>query len=518
MSNIQGIEINGITKKVAQFADDLWAPSKLNRLSFDSLLHEFQLFASYSGMNINYNKTTIMRVTSLQYAKAQYYSRLPLVWSDGPNTVLGIVIHKEVSIMTELIYRNISIKAQNIASIRSARSLTLLGKIQVWNTLISSLFVYRLQCLPSPSKQIYAEYDKILTAFLWDGKKSKIKRLIRNFKEGGLKLMDLATKNASLKIAWVFKLIRTPVTFWTSIAHYFLPTNDALVWDCNLTSKDIVKTYSTSFWIDVLRAWSEIHFKILENVLDIKNQVIWCNSNIKIKRTMLCNKRLIALRLFKVEHVYNELENRFMTFQELINNYGNIMDFVTYFGILKVIPVDWKNILPANANCVQSKTIFDLFPEGCKHVSTAYWLLISRIPQITDSKKLMWEMELKIKIPDSSWSKIYSEILKITISTKLRYFHYRCVYRLITTNVHRCRWDPTITNLCTFCTNTSETTIHLFFECEYVSKIWKLLSRWLKNFCNIKLNFCKSNVLLNNYTGSYQMLINVLILITKQYI
>ena len=86
------------------------------------------------------------------------------------------------------------------------RTITPLGKIQVINSLVSTLVVYKMLCLPNPTIAFMSEYMEIISHFLW-GKSNKFRydRVIQNYEHGGLKLVDLESKNAALKLSWVLK-------------------------------------------------------------------------------------------------------------------------------------------------------------------------------------------------------------------------------------------------------------------------------------------------------------------------
>ena len=49
--------------------------------------------------------------------------------------------------------------------------------------------------------------NKLLFEFLWDGKGDKIKRehIIRDYEQGGLRMIDIHTFNKSLKASWIKK-------------------------------------------------------------------------------------------------------------------------------------------------------------------------------------------------------------------------------------------------------------------------------------------------------------------------
>ena len=81
------------------------------------------------------------------------------------------------------------------------------GKIQVFKSLVASKPVYVATMIPVP--QNFRDILKSLhREFIWNGKKAKIKHssLIGEYRDGGLKDVDIDGKILSLKILWVRQL------------------------------------------------------------------------------------------------------------------------------------------------------------------------------------------------------------------------------------------------------------------------------------------------------------------------
>ena len=93
---VQGINISGCKKLLGQYVDDLWTATKYQRDSFNAQIRIFHEYQLVTGLAINYNKTEIMCVGSLQKSDAELYSGLPLKWSDGPITILGLSIFQHI--------------------------------------------------------------------------------------------------------------------------------------------------------------------------------------------------------------------------------------------------------------------------------------------------------------------------------------------------------------------------------------------------------------------------------------
>ena len=80
------------------------------------------------------------------------------------------------------------------------RKLTLLGRINIVKTLGLSELIYYASVLCIP-KHFAKEINKISFNFIWEGKPAKVKRstIIREKKNGGLKMLDLEIMDKALK-------------------------------------------------------------------------------------------------------------------------------------------------------------------------------------------------------------------------------------------------------------------------------------------------------------------------------
>ena len=65
-------------------------------------------------------------------------------------------------------------QAKEITENWANRRLSLVGKVQVINTLIASLFVYKMMVLPRIPDSLIAQMNEIFNKFIWAGHKPKI--------------------------------------------------------------------------------------------------------------------------------------------------------------------------------------------------------------------------------------------------------------------------------------------------------------------------------------------------------
>ena len=196
--NIQGVSIVDLKLLIAQFADDTQLFLK-NEKAVKEAVSALTDIEANMGLMVNYAKISIHCLGKALVFDCKY----PIVWDPGGLEILGIPIDIE----PESQYENLLSKADNVLRAWSKHKLTLVGKVIIVNTLITPLFVYSMQVLPSPSKNFFEKFDKLILQFLWGSKKSKIPlKILYNAKtEGGLGLVNLRWKNESLKAVWVMR-------------------------------------------------------------------------------------------------------------------------------------------------------------------------------------------------------------------------------------------------------------------------------------------------------------------------
>ena len=101
-------------------------------------------------------------------------------------------------------YSNLLSTIQTLSKNWAYRSLTVLGKIQVCNSLLLSQFWYHTPILFTPNNSIFTQIFKGIRNFLdlSENKQAKVSydKLIQDYKKGGQKLQDLFLKD------WAFKV------------------------------------------------------------------------------------------------------------------------------------------------------------------------------------------------------------------------------------------------------------------------------------------------------------------------
>ena len=89
--DIKGITIGKATVKSGQFADDLWASLK-NQESVNAMLKLLEEFYHFSGLRINPEKCSVLRIGPWRNSDAKYYTLKRLFWSPDSIRILGFHI------------------------------------------------------------------------------------------------------------------------------------------------------------------------------------------------------------------------------------------------------------------------------------------------------------------------------------------------------------------------------------------------------------------------------------------
>ena len=172
--------------------------------------------------------------------------------------ILGVWVHEDISEQTSLNYDEIIQKTQATFNDWKHRQLSLTGKVQIFNSLIASLYVYKMSVLANMPEKYVMLIEKMLEEFLWNGRRAKIplKRLYALWQEGGYNLVNIRIKDESLKFSWVSYVMKNEscrAQMYESLGNYLQDD----IWRCNLNTQDINTMFGTGFWQDVLKTWTK---------------------------------------------------------------------------------------------------------------------------------------------------------------------------------------------------------------------------------------------------------------------
>ena len=111
-----------------------------------------------------------------------------------------------------------------------------------------------------------------------------------------------------------------------------------------------------------------------------------------------------------------------------------------------------------------------------------------------------WNNKLHIDYDLSQWSSVFKVPFSCTnkTDTKLRWFQFRLIHRILGTNLFLFKINKADSNTCTFCKTEEESLIHLFCSCTYSGNFWSSLVSWIKDKTHISLHLDNQTILFGN--------------------
>ena len=189
---IKGLSFKEVLHLLNQYADDMDVAMENDQETLDRVLQHIHDFHYHTGFLLSYEKTTIYRVGSLRKSDTKLYTEADIRWTSDSINVLGVDIHADEKKLMQLNYQKVTDRVDDILKLWSKRQLSLLGKVNIINTLIGSLFVYKMAVLPKLPESYIKQLNAKMNNFLWNGHRPKIPlRVLQSDKhDGGVKLID----------------------------------------------------------------------------------------------------------------------------------------------------------------------------------------------------------------------------------------------------------------------------------------------------------------------------------------
>lgn len=164
------------------------------------------------------------------------------------------------------------------------------------------------------------------------------------------------------------------------------------------------------------------------DVSDVVQQGLWYNSLIKVGGKPFCINSALKAGLVKIKDIIDDT-GAFLTYNTLILKYGQVMSWFQYHQLLSSIHPQWKVELKENFQYVQNFVLVTKFQdlEGeTKWSKIVYDEMIERnYEECLFWKNARWNRYLDINLSIEEFAGHFRNIIKSTISTKLRDFQFR---------------------------------------------------------------------------------------------
>ena len=520
--DIKGISIGKKEYKIKQFADDSQTMSIYDLDSINATIKNFLDYGKVSGSTINYDKSAdIMRIGPIRNTNVSLPLEYKVSWTNGPIEVLGISLLPDIKETAIVNYTTVLGKIKKTIELWSSQKLTLYGKISIINSVLLSKLIYRFSCLPSPNEMTIKSIEDQFIEFLWGSKKRHAisKGTITNSRLNfGLKFPCLITKDKSLKVAWVKRILDNDVTCISPFLEEYIPLNLHLFFQCNLKASDLNRSWRqkpSSFWLDVLTTWCDANYRKPNEIEEPDNEILWFNSNIKIDGTVVFIESMYKKGVLKVSHLKKE-DNSLLTYEEFLLKFpGTRIHFLQYLSIINAMPINYKNRALATD---PKKTAIDLYLKVKKVPKKFYNTSIERsdyFPFRAFERHARQLPNLERDTLKNSLETMYS----CTRSTKLRDFQYRLIHMTLTTNKEAFHFFKKVpSDRCTFCKTSQEDIHHILLFCRVTKTLWDNLQAFISRKTGINIHLSDQDKLFGSSLLPFPDLFNHILILTKQYI
>ena len=521
---VKGISINDKEAFLSQFADDTALFLDGSRESFEQCIHILNKFANISGLSMNFDKTVVVWLGSKKNCGDRYLRDMNFTWDPGgilnsKFKYLGIIFSTNTKNIVDLNYNSKLMEIEKLLKTWNKRFLTPFGKITIIKTLALSKLTYLFSNIPDPDMNFLKNVNSLFVKFLWNDKPSKISfdTICQSFDNGGLNMVNIFEYLAMIKINCFKRYLYNEDVFNMTNAMYPI-MKDILVMG-NDYFNVIMQTVKNPLLHDVLKHVKSFFAKV--ESLDIEDVIydrLFHNVNIRIGNKTVCLRSWVNQSVTQICHVLKD-SGEFLSHQEFVIKYPNIRThFLQYNGLVNSIRSFFRRnniVIGNNLNIVQGQepTCWRSLRKDKKEIKEQY----KKKPKTPHISKQKWNQ----KYDNLNWKQIFSICQKTTKDTKIRWFQFRLIYRMLPTNRFLTLRKIKNSALCELCNDYEETISHLFWECEYVKFFWN----------ELKLIFIDKIPHIHNLTLSEQLVLfgykenivtdtpfNLLLLAAKYYI
>ena len=295
--NIKGIHINNEEYIISQFADDTTLFLDGSDKSLRNTLKLLEEFSHISGLKVNFEKTKLVWIGSMKYSTRSIKTKWKLSWGEIQFKILGITFHVNLRNMVNINFEPKIQSIKNSIAFWKRRKLTPFGKIAVVKSILVPTLTHLFLSLPSPTKEYIKRIGDNLYNFVWDGACNRIKKIVlmKNYEEGGLKMLDLYNYNLTMKIKWLKNLVsegnKDCYEFTNNIFDINKLFNSGIKY-----CETLCKAIKNDFWRDVLGSFkiyvSKCNFTTWSEVI---NMPLFYNENLRIGSKHFFNSTLYIM-------------------------------------------------------------------------------------------------------------------------------------------------------------------------------------------------------------------------------
>lgn len=514
---VKGFKIDDSEVLLSQYADDTSLILDGSKSSLTEAIKELKLFEKFSGLKINANKSEVIWIGSKRFSNEVLCPDLNLQWGGNSFKLLGIHFHVDLQTMSKMNYDKKLVKLKMLINSWNRRLITPIGKISIIKSLLISQFNHIFMTLPNPDAIFIKKLNTVLFEFLWNSKIDKIKRniVVKEFLEGGLKMLHIESFINSLKLTWIRRLYRT-TSKWQVVLKNQVDVH--MLANCGIDYiKICLNNFKNTFWTDVFGAWKKICE--LSKLQTVNEMPLWYNDKIKIGHKSIFFKEWYSKGILFINDIFKNMQDMtFYSHAEFTQIFNTSTGFLQFHGLCNAVRkcISKDNLPTSDLLLPHIPANLKVILKSKKGGKDFYNLLCKNSHKSTGRKK--WE-EI-FDFDDQTWKKIYKLPFVVTQNSKLQWFQYRTNQYILTTNSYLFRAGLVPSPYCPLCKTEIETIQHALWECDMVQNFLNNFTQLLDSI-TIPFAYNKESFIFgkfNNPKGFHNMIDNQILLIIKYYI
>jgi len=523
-NDIKGLSIGQFYSKLSLFADDTCLTLQYDEKSLKTAFSILTNFQAASGLKLNIDKTEILKIGPISRTGETLCPEFNICWKNNFVRLLGVYICNDVLDIYEKNYVNKCDISNSVVNIWRQRNLTLYGKTLVVKSFILSQWMYPLTVLPVLGFDLDKTLNNILFSFLWNSKPDKIKRktICSDFKQGGIRFPNISHYLRSTKLSW-WKRVFSSDELCHIVTYFFAPLKclNKDVLHCNLSKDDLhyyVQKNTHTIVYEMLYYLYEGRYMKWNCTTNFKDEIIWLNSCIRINNMPIINNKCIQRGVLKVSDLMID-GIMFVTFDEFVLKYGNVINFMEFNSIVSAINAGIRVANASNAQLLYNPLNTDMLISCKKPQKYAYnYMCNLNADNILSDLCVKWNNVLMPfqDMNEPLLSKHFINIGKITVSVRHRNFIYKYLHMKLYLNPVLQTMNIKDTDKCSFCDINVESINHLFYDCRYSMELWAYIKMFCYNRFKYELDVSNPTILMPSV--SFSPVIQLIMFVTIYYI
>jgi len=362
--------------------------------------------------------------------------------------------------------------------------------------------------------------ESCLYKFIWKGN-DKVKRntLIQDYKNGGLKMLDLETAEKKQCVKWIQRFLEPKVISpWKMVLkEYIKPYGDLnLILFSNFDEKEM-SIYLPSFYQNMFHHWKD--FYASNNAYG--KELLWFNKEFKIKGKCVYEKEMYNIGIKTLSDLYTE-DGEAIPFNNWVEKGLNQNK---YFRWRALVSCTWSKRLKAHEQAKSNQNTVTINGKEIEITEVGQrdlydFFLKSKLDK---TSPIIEKYKTEYNLNNDDVEYLFLLPRKCTIDSKLKELQYKIIYKYLPTNKKLFQYNLKESNTCDLCHFLPESVKHLFWECNYSKTVWIQFYDWWNSINKSYTPQFDERVILFGTRKENQgtegiLLFNHLLLLIKKYI